>query len=194
MIEEDYMHHEAAIQTTLDAMKDSSVGAIFEAAYMEDGVKICADILERLPAWHWNLIEVKSSTKVKDEYLTDVAVQYHVLEMAGIDLERIYLMHIDREYVFDGEALDLNRFLVLKDLTAVAIRLQDYVQENLDKLKDLLSMNDPPYIQPSRHCHQPHTCDFWEHCTCNAPENWIFELSGIRQERSRNWLKGIFSP
>ena len=98
-------------------------------------MRIRADILERLPARRWNLIEVKSSTKVKEEYLTDVAVQYHVLEMAGIDLERIYLMHIDREYVFDGGRLDLNRFLVLKDLTADAIRLQDFVHENLDKLK-----------------------------------------------------------
>ncbi|MBN1546224.1 MAG: DUF2779 domain-containing protein [Syntrophaceae bacterium] len=183
LIEEDYMHHEAAIQTTLDAIKDSSVRAIFEAAYMEDGVRIRADILERLPSGRWNLIEVKSSTGIKEEYLTDVAVQYHVLEMAGIDLERIYLMHIDRAYILDGEAVDLNRFLALKDLTVDAIRLQGFVQENLDKLKAMLSMNEPPDIQPSRHCHRPHTCEFWEHCTCNEPENWIFELSGIREKR-----------
>ena len=135
MIEEDYMHHEAAIQSTLDAMKDSSVGAIFEAAYMEDGVRVRADILERLSPGRWNLIEVKSSTGVKEEYLTDVAVQYHVLQMAGIDLERIYLMHINREYVFDGGELDLAGFLILEDLTDDAIRLQDFVRENLDNLK-----------------------------------------------------------
>jgi len=183
LIEEDYMHHEAAIQSTLDAMKDSSVGAIFEAAYMEDGVRIRADILERLPARRWNLIEVKSSTKVKDEYLTDVAVQHHVLEMAGIDLERIYLMHIDREYVFEGGELDLVMFLVLEDLTDDAVELQGFVRENLYDLKSMLSLDTPPVVQPSRHCHQPHTCEFWEHCTRDAPENWIFELSGIRQER-----------
>ena len=183
LIEEDYMHHEAAIQSTLDAMKNSSVGAIFEAAYMEDGVRIRADILERLPSERWNLIEVKSSTKVKDEYLTDVAVQYHVLQMAGIDLKRIYLMYINREYMFDGEELDLNRFLVLKDLTDDAIRLQEFVRENLDRLIAILVTRDPPNVQPSRHCHHPHTCEFWVHCTRNVPENWIFELSGIRQER-----------
>jgi hypothetical protein len=183
LIEEDYMHHEAAIQTTLDVMEDYSVGAIFEAAYMEDGVRIRADILERLSARRWNLIEVKSSTKVKDEYLTDVAVQYRVLEIAGIDLKRIYLMHIDREYILDGEELDLNRFLVLEDLTDDAIRLQDFVRDNLDRLKAILATSDPPDVQPSRHCHHPHTCEFWDHCTRNVPENWIFELSGIRQER-----------
>ena len=183
LIEEDHMHHEEANQSTLDAMNDSAVGAIFEAAYMEEGVRVRADILERLPSGRWTLIEVKSSTGVKEEYLTDVAVQYRVLQMAGIDLERIYLMHINREYVLNGGELDLARFLILEDLTDGAIRLQDFVRENLDDLKHMLSMSFPPDVQPSRHCHQPHTCEFWGHCTRDAPENWIFELSGIRQER-----------
>lgn len=183
LIKEDYMHHAAAVQTTLDAIKDMGTGAIFEAAYLEDGVRIRTDILERISSGRWNLIEVKSSTGVKTEYLTDVAVQYHVLDVAGIDLEKAYLMHVDREYVLGGEGLDLNRFLVLEDLTDDAVRLQDFVRENLHNLKNMLSLKFPPDIKPSRHCHQPHTCEFWEHCTRNAPENWIFELSGIRQER-----------
>lgn len=44
-------------------------------------------------------------------------------------------------------------------------------------------VSNPPDIQPSRHCHQPHTCEFWEHCTRNVPENWILELSCIKQDR-----------
>ena len=183
MIVDDFMHHEAAIQSTLDAMKNPNVRAIFEAAYMEDGVRIRADILERRSAARWNLIEVKSSTRVKDEYLTDVAVQYYVLERAGINLERICLMHIDRDYTYDGERLDLDNYLALEDLTADAIRLQGFVRENLDQLKDMLSESYPPDIEPSRHCHKPHTCEFWDHCTRNKPEHWIFELSGIRQKR-----------
>jgi predicted RecB family nuclease len=92
-------------------------------------------------------------------------------------------MHIDREYVFDGEGLDLDRVLTLKDLTDDAIRLQNFVRKNLDDLKSMLSMSTPPDIQPSRHCHKPHNCEFWEHCTRSAPKHWIFELSGIRQKR-----------
>lgn len=183
LIEEDHLHHEEAVQSTIAAMIDPKTGAIFEAAYMEDGVRIRADILERLPSERWNLIEVKSSTGVKEEYRTDVAVQYHVLQTAGLDLDRVCLMHINREYVFDGGELDFARFLILEDLTDDAIALQGFVREHLITLKQMLFADTPPVIRPSRHCHQPHTCEFWEHCTRNAPENWIFELSGIRQER-----------
>jgi hypothetical protein len=86
LIDEDYLHHEEATQSTLNAINNPNVGAIFEAAYMEDGVRVRADILERLPSGDWNLIEVKSSTRVKDEHLTDVAVQYHVLKRGGYAL------------------------------------------------------------------------------------------------------------
>lgn len=183
LIEEDHLHHDEAIQSTIAAMQDPKIGAIFEAAYMENGVRVRADILERVSEGRWNLIEVKSSTGVKDEYRTDVAVQYHVLQTAGLDLDRVCLMHINREYVFDGDELDLTSFLILEDLTDDAIALQRFVHENLIALKQMLSAATPPGIQPSRRCHQPHTCEFWEHCTRNAPENWIFDLSGIRQER-----------
>lgn len=155
LIEEDYMHHEAAIQSTLDAMKDLNIGAIFEAAYMEDRVRIRADILERLPSGRWNLIEVKSSTKLKKEYLADVAVQYRVLQRAGLDLDRICLMHINRAYVLDDGGLDLARFLIREDLTEDAIWIQDFVLEHLNDLKNRLSKGIAPDIQPSRHFTDP---------------------------------------
>jgi hypothetical protein len=186
LIEENHLHHEEAIQSTIAAMENPRIKAIFEAAYMESGVRVRADILERASPGRWNLIEVKSSTGVKEEYRTDVAVQYHVLQTAGLDLDRVYLMHINREYVFDGGEVDLAGFLILEDLTDDAIALQGFVRENLITLKQTLSSVTPPVIQPSRRCHQPHKCEFWEHCTRNTPENWIFELSGIRQERFKD--------
>lgn len=183
LIEADHLHHEEAVQSTLDAMNDSQVGAIFEAAFLENGIRVRVDILERVSENRWNLIEVKSSTGVKEEHRTDVAVQYHVLQAAGLGIDRVYLMHINREYVFDGGDLDLGEFLMLEDLTNDAVELQRFVLENLSALKHMLSADIQPIVQPSRRCHQPHTCEFWEHCIRDAPENWIFELSGIRQEQ-----------
>jgi len=183
LIKEDHLHHEEAVQSTIAAMKNPKIGAIFEAAYTENGVRVRADIVERVSAGRWNLIEVKSSTGVKEEHRTDVAVQYHVLQTAGLDLDRVFLMHINREYVFDGGEVDLAEFLILEELTNDAIALQGFVHEKLIIFKQMLSADTPPVIQPSRHCHQPYPCEFWEHCTRNTPENWIFELSGIRKER-----------
>jgi predicted RecB family nuclease len=156
---------------------------LFEAAFFEDDVRIRADILEPGANNRWNLIEVKSATSVKDEYLTDVAIQYHVLKAAGLDIDQVFLMHINREYVFDGRQLDLRKLFTLGDITSNAIHLQNVIQDNLIELKAMLSRPQAPHVEPSRHCHRPHTCEFWEHCTRNKPQNWIFDLTGIRQER-----------
>ncbi len=194
LIREDHLHHEDAVRSTIDAMNDPEVQAIFEAAYTEGGVRVRADILERVPAGGWNLIEVKASSGVKEEYSTDLAVQYHILQMAEIDLDRVYLMHINRDYVFDGMELELDGFFVLEDMTDDAAGLQDFVRENISQIKKMLSMDRPPVIQPSRRCHQPHKCEFWGHCTRNVPENWILQLSGIRQEHFEDLTaRGVFT-
>jgi predicted RecB family nuclease len=183
LISEDHLHHEGAVASTIKAIHNRDKGVLFEAAFLENGVRVRADILEQRMDKRWNLIEVKSATSVKDEYLTDVAIQYHVLKTAGLDLDRVFLMHINREYVFDGKQLDLKKLFTLGDVTSNTIRLQNFVQENLIELKAMLSRSRAPDVEPSRHCHRPHTCEFWEHCTRNRPKNWIFDLTGIRQER-----------
>jgi len=87
LIEEDHLHHEDAVESTLKAMENPYATAIFEAGFIHDGVRIRVDILERLGKGTWNLIEVKSATSAKDIYLPDVAVQYHVLKGLGLMLE-----------------------------------------------------------------------------------------------------------
>jgi signal transduction histidine kinase len=73
------------------------VPAIFEAALLYGGVLIRADVLERVPSavgepCDWRLIEVKSSTRVKDIHLEDLAVQSEVVAGAGLRLVSVGLM------------------------------------------------------------------------------------------------------
>jgi len=86
LIEEDYLHHAKAVQTTLKVMQDQDVRSIYEAAFIYDDIRIRVDILERLDDGRWNLIEVKSSTSVKDVHLPDVAIQYYVLQGLGLGI------------------------------------------------------------------------------------------------------------
>jgi len=75
----DVSHHEPErrLRETAEALRAGAT-VLYEAAVEHDGVMVLADILERGPRG-WNLIEVKSSTSVKDQYYDDVAVQTHVL-------------------------------------------------------------------------------------------------------------------
>lgn len=92
-VETDPWHYEEAVRRTLQIMKNPEVKALYEGAFLYQKVRVRVDILNRLADGKWNLSEVKSSTRVKEEYRLDVGIQYHVLKETGVDIERITLMH-----------------------------------------------------------------------------------------------------
>ena len=51
----------------------------------------------------WRMIEVKSSTSVKDYHRDDIAVQNCIAQAAGVELTSIFLAHIDNTFVYPGD-------------------------------------------------------------------------------------------
>src|SRR5437870_6290957 len=70
------------------------VPVIYEASFRADNVFVSVDILERRE-WGFGLIEVKSSTGVRDHYVADVAIQTHVLRRSGVEVTRMEVMHLN---------------------------------------------------------------------------------------------------
>jgi predicted RecB family nuclease len=183
LMESDPLRHEYAVRETIKAMADPQVKAIYEASFVYDDVRVRVDILDRIGGGKWNLIEVKSSTRVKAEYLSDVALQYHVLKGSGLDIERVILLHLNNQYVYDGRELDLESLFISSDLTQETLGYQEELLENLQGLKNMLRRPHPPEVVPSRHCFKPNPCEFWEHCTQGLPEYWIIDLGGLGQNK-----------
>jgi predicted RecB family nuclease len=146
-------------------------------------VRIRVDILERTENDSWKLVEVKSSTSVKDVYYPDVAVQHYVLEGCGLKISRAGILHINNQYVCDGQNLDLKALFALEDLTDQSISMQSEIPGQLEELKGMLTEDGAPNIQPSRHCSKPYDCEFWDHCTEDMPEFWVLNISGIGQNK-----------
>jgi predicted RecB family nuclease len=183
LVEEDYLHHQKAVNTTAALMKDPKVPAIYEAAFLFDDVRVRADILERADRESWNLVEVKSSTSVKKIYHSDIAVQYFVLQGCGVTINTAGILHLNNRYVYDGHNLDGNSLFTFSDITDQVVDLQDQIAETMTTLNKMLSGNQPPEIKPARRCKRPYLCEFWDYCTQNMPEFWIMNLNGMSQER-----------
>jgi predicted RecB family nuclease len=196
LIAESYRQREAALAHTASVLEDLAVPAIFEGAFQHDGVLVRVDILERIPGHEgeslsWRLIEVKSSSRVKDVHLHDLAIQSEVLCAAGIILSAICLMHINTDYVYEGGEIDLHRLFVIEDVTdAVAIRRIE-VPAQLAAMKTVLLESEPPSIEPGHHCHSPYECPYWNHCTKDKPARWLFHLPGSKQVVGRLVEQGI---
>lgn len=76
---------------------------VFEAALTYKRCYARADILEPVGADEWDLIEVKSSTELKDVNYFDIGFQYYLYTGAGLKINKCYLMCIDNTYVRNGD-------------------------------------------------------------------------------------------
>jgi hypothetical protein len=183
LIGEDHLHHQQAVHSTRTGLDDLSVPAIYEAAFTNDGLRVRVDILERLGEGRWNLIEVKSSTSVKEVHVPDVAVQYHALRSLGLNIHQAGILHLNNQYVYDGRHLDLKQLFSFSDLTEEVIKRREEILSGLNQLREILKGESPPAISPSRHCLTPYPCEFQDHCTAATPEFWVVNLSGITRGR-----------
>src|ERR1039458_2237880 len=69
---------------------------LYEAAFVFHGGYARTDILVPVAGDAWDLIEVKSTTKLKEEvHLPDIAFQAFVLAGAGIQIRKCFLPHIN---------------------------------------------------------------------------------------------------
>jgi hypothetical protein len=167
--------HRRAVELTRVLLADVSVPAIFEAAFEADGVRIRADAIVRTRAG-FELYEVKSSSRVKDEHVTDVAVQLHAIEGQGIPVTRVVLMHLDPKSVWNGGPYDPQALFTAADITEQARAASARVAAELPAMRWVLARDDEPDIDIGRQCRQPYPCPFIPHCWRHAPVHHVTEL------------------
>ncbi len=151
----------AATQAALDA----GAPAIFEASFLAGDVFVAVDVLLRTDSG-FSLIEVKSSTSVKDEHIPDAAIQTWVLRQAGLPISSVQIMHLSKEYRHPGRG-DL---LVMEDVTELVERflpsVPGLVEEQLQVMAGPL-----PTCGIGLHCFEPRDCPFHDRCWPDDPEH-----------------------
>ena len=161
-----------AIRTTRELVASPEVPAIFEAVFEHQNVLVKVDILHRRRDGRWRLIEVKSTTNVRDHHIEDVGIQYRVVSRCGVDLATACLAHVNRNYVRDG-AIDARQFFKIRNLTRRIQRVQPKLTFQLRSEFTVLDMPKAPDIAPGRHCVQPVACEFYERCNPPRPNDHI---------------------
>ena len=157
------MPHEEAVQSTLQALAPGS-RAIYEAAFKHDNIRIRVDILAPAGSGAWDLVEVKSSSGFKEEYLPDVGIQLHVLEGAGVPIRRVCVVHVNSQYVYEGGPYELNRLFAVRDVTAEARKALPRLRAALEEMRAPLWAWAAPDIAVGSHCKKPYVCPFHKHC------------------------------
>ena len=148
---------------------------LFEAGFTHNGGFARVDILNPVGKSEWDIIEVKSTTKLKDVHLHDLAFQAYVLTGAGIQVRKCWLAHINPDFVRRGD-IDPQQFFTLKDVTKEASELSRAVEESLGAMFKTIGLAAHPGIQIGPHCDDPYTCPLHERCWSFLPEASVFTL------------------
>jgi hypothetical protein len=161
------------------ALIEQGANVIYEATFKSRGVLIMADILVR-NGDAWDLYEVKASTSVKPQHEPDAAIQWRVIE-EHLPLGRAHIVHVNRDYVFNGE-LDITRLLAIEDITDAVLELQAGLEQNLASMSDMLHEGEPD-IPIGLQCDTPYECDFKAYCWKDVPQPSVFNLYRMAKPR-----------
>jgi len=177
-----YATVEARLSATRAAL-EAGERVLYEASVLADDVLVQADILER-QSEAYTLIEVKSSTRVKDEHIPDAAVQLWALRRAGVAVQRAEVMHLNRECRFP----DLSNLFVREDVTGLVEGLLPEVPE---RVASLLAVPDGPCpdVAVGPHCEQPRTCPFHARCWEAAPPDHVSTLHNLSARRAAEFIE-----
>ncbi|MDD2714967.1 MAG: DUF2779 domain-containing protein [Candidatus Wallbacteria bacterium] len=166
----------------------SKTPVIYEAAFDHEGLFCKTDLLVRKRDG-FELYEVKASASVKDYHYNDLAVQVHILRGAGLKLKKAFLMHLNNQYIRQGE-LELDKLFNPVNLTDELGANLEKISAEAEKAREALAAGMPE-IGIGSHCTDPYKCEFFDFCREHLPEYNVFGLCGSNALKARLYKQGI---
>ena len=146
---------------------------LFEASFKVNNLYSRADILK--PAGKkWDLIEVKSSTKLKEVNLHDISFQRYVYEKAGIKIRKCFLMHINNQYIRKGK-ISPRKLFNIQDITKEVDEISKGIEDRIKSILKIIS-EEKPNTKISKDCKKFYECGLKGNCHSFLPEHHVFHL------------------
>ncbi|HPN86733.1 MAG TPA: DUF2779 domain-containing protein [Smithella sp.] len=179
-----YLETEDGVKEQLrltDEAMSNGVEVIYEASFQHDEIFVKVDIL-RKGKRGWEIYEVKAGTELKPVYVDDAALQYYVVTGSGVKVGKVFITHVNNEYVREG-ALDVQKLFISEDITQQVKEKQAYVSGQLKKQRQMLTKKLLPKIDIGPHCFDPYECDYRDYCWKHIPDDSVFDLRerGVNQ-------------
>ncbi len=142
----DYDEYLSLPQRTKEVL-DSGAKTIFQGRFEADSITCICDVVDRAEKNTLDLYEIKSSTKVKPEHYPDLAFQVVVLESAGFKINKVAVIHVNNEYVRDGE-VDFTKLSAVTDITNEVREIIDETKNNIQLALKVINLPKLPNPSP----------------------------------------------
>ncbi len=132
---------------------------IFQGRFEGDNITCIIDVLDRVNDSEFDLYEIKATTRTKPEHEYDLAFQLIVLESAGIKVRKILVIHVNNQYVRDGE-INFKELSTTTDVTEIVRERVGETKGNIKNALSVLGQSECPDISP-------------RHVTMGALNEWL---------------------
>jgi hypothetical protein len=181
----DWKLYQSLPERTAEALHGEHT-VLFQGRVEIDGLTCIFDVLERNPMGTCNLYEIKSSSSAKREHEYDLAFQTYVLEKAGITIDKIAVIHVNSEYVRQGE-IEPEQIANETDVTNAVRALRAETEENVKKALAVMAMSEMPDPSP-RHARNGAFGEWlpiYEAIVGKFPSYSIYDLAGVGARKVR---------
>ena len=151
------------VAKTQEALRTKPKKPLYEATFTHDDVRVMVDILQP-ENYGYRLIEVKSATSVKEEYLPDASIQAYVV--AGcrlLKLNKVEVAYIDTKFVYQGNQ-DYRGLFRYKNVSAEVKEWLPHIPAQVEAAMKTLASKHEPKDTPGKQCSTPFACPFLHYC------------------------------
>lgn len=165
--------------------------AIFQATFIVDGFMARCDILAyNKKTSKWDLYEVKATNTIKEnmalrDHIDDLTFQASILKRVGVVTGKYYLVHLDKEYIRNGD-LEPKKLFIIEDCTEKVFSKIYEIETQMEAAKEYLSRTNEPKdgcdcIFKGRSQH----CATFAYSNPQVPEYSVHDLSRIGSSKNK---------
>lgn len=141
-----YDEYNSLTERTQQAFADGAT-TIFQSRFVSGDYNCLPDIIDVVGDKEVDLYEIKSSTKVKDEHLYDLAFQRAVIEANGLTIRKIFVLYVNNEYVRRG-GIKPEELTKMDDVTLAVHNLKGFTESNMPLALETMHSDTMPNPNP----------------------------------------------
>ncbi len=163
------------VQETQTLMRQGA-GVIFQGSVLTQRRLFCAsDVWVRNGGGAYDIYEVKSATRVKPEYIHDLAFQKLAIEEFGYRVGRLHVVHINNKYVRRG-GVDPKQLLVSVDVTELVEKSMAATRKRIDSALAVVAAPHCPDYSLLNCSNFYAWLPIWRHLNQDLPAESIYNL------------------
>jgi hypothetical protein len=154
---------------------------LLQPTYIDEHYEARTDVLILNPkTGKWDMYEIKSSTKVDKTHKYDATFQYLVFKQK-FELGEIYILHLDKEYIREGE-ISLSDLFIAENVNEFVEELKDEVIQLRYEASLTAQAED---MNKAVACIRPKTCPCLSLCHQDLPKYSIYDVNHLTGNESK---------